>query len=138
MEWGFQRQAVYNRGRDIHEKFGGQRQGGVITPAKHAVIIIITGDHGAENGYNDRRRPDGQVDYFGEGQLGDMTWARGNKAIRDHVANGKSLLLFRKERAGVRFLGEMACVGHHIERAPDRAGNMRDAIVFELREIEPA
>ena len=30
----------------------------------------------------------------------------------------------------------MVCEGHHIERAPDRTGTERDAIVFELRALE--
>ena len=36
----------------------------------------------------------------------------------------------------MRFEGEMVYEGHHIERAPDRTGTERDAIVFELRPLE--
>ena len=32
--------------------------------------------------------------------------------------------------------GEMVYADHHIERAPDRNGAERDAIVFELRSLE--
>jgi 5-methylcytosine-specific restriction protein A len=49
---------------------------------------------------------------------------------------GKSLLLFRNTATGLRFEGEMVYKGHHIERAPDRNGAERDAIVFELRALE--
>ena len=49
---------------------------------------------------------------------------------------GKSLLLFRKTADGVRFEGEMVYEGHHVERAPDRTGVDRNAIVFELRPLE--
>ena len=53
-----------------------------------------------------------------------------------HSAQGKGLLLFRRTSEGLRFEGEMVCEGYHIERAPDRTGAERDAIVFELRSLE--
>jgi 5-methylcytosine-specific restriction protein A len=136
MSWGFEIGRVYNRRADIHAKFGGQRQGGIITPARYPLVIIITGEEGLEHGYSDRHRPDGVFEYFGEGQRGDMQLSNGNRAIADHSANGESLLLFQKTREGVRFEGEMVCETYHNERAPDRDGNDRNAIVFELRTLE--
>lgn len=136
MSWGFEIDRVYNRRADIHAQFGGQQQGGIITPANHSLVIIITGEEGLEHGYADRHRPDGVFEYFGEGQTGDMQWVRGNRAIRDHSADGRSLLLFRAETAGLRFQGELIYAGHHVERALDRGGHLRDAIVFELRYLE--
>jgi hypothetical protein len=32
MSWGFEEGKVYNRRTDIHARFGGQQQGGIITP----------------------------------------------------------------------------------------------------------
>lgn len=136
MSWGFEPGRVYNRRAEIHARFGGQQQGGIITPADHAVVIIITGEEGLEHGYGDRYRPDGTFEYFGEGQLGDMQLIRGNRAIAEHSAAGKSLLLFRKTPEGVRFEGEMVCEGYHAEEAPDREGNQRQAIVFDLRPLD--
>ena len=136
MSWGFETDRVYSRRVDIHGRFGGQQQGGIITPANHSLVIIVTGEEGLEHGYADRHRADGVFEYFGEGQVGDMLWVRGNRAIRDHSADGRSLLAFRAERAGLRFQGELVYAGHHIERAPDRDGQMRDAIVFELRYLD--
>jgi 5-methylcytosine-specific restriction protein A len=136
MSWGFEVGRVYNRRADIHAKFGGQQQGGIITPAEHALVIIITGEEGLEHGYADRYRPDGAFEYFGEGQVGDMVMHKGNRAIAEHSAAGKSLLLFQKTNAGLRFEGEMVYEAHHVERAPDRNGTARDAIVFELRPLE--
>jgi 5-methylcytosine-specific restriction protein A len=133
LSWGFEIGRTYNRRKDIHARFGGQQQGGIITPADHALVIIITGEEGLAHGYADRTREDGVFEYFGEGQVGDMELLRGNRAIAEHSVNGKSLLLFRKMDAGVRFLGEMIYETHHIEKAPDRTGALRDAIVFELR-----
>jgi 5-methylcytosine-specific restriction enzyme A len=86
---------VYNRRHDIHVRFGGQQQGGIITPAQHPLLIIIAGEGGLEHGYADRYRADGVFEYFGEGQIGDMRMRAGNRAIAEHSAPGRSLLLFR-------------------------------------------
>jgi 5-methylcytosine-specific restriction protein A len=136
MSWGFEIGRVYNRRSDIHARFGGQSRSGIITPADHPVVILITGEEGLQHGYADRYRPDGVFEYFGEGQVGDMQLQRGNRAIAEHSALGKSLLLFRNTPTGLRFEGEMVYEGHHIERAPDRNGTERNAIVFELRALE--
>jgi hypothetical protein len=96
MSWGFEVGRAYNRRSDIHARFGGQQQGGIITPADHPVVVIITGEEGLQHGYADRYRPDGVFEYFGEGQVGDMQLVRGNRAIAEHSASGKSLLLFRQ------------------------------------------
>lgn len=136
MVWGFDRGRIYNRRQDIHARFGGQQQGGIITPAAHAVVIVITGEEGLQHGYGDRQRADGAFEYFGEGQIGDMQMAKGNAAIANHSTFGKSLLLFRKMRAGLQFVDEMIYETHHVEQAPDREGAMRNAIVFELWPIE--
>src|SRR4051794_4581162 len=100
MPWGFERGRVYDRQKDIHKRFRGQEQGGIITPAEHQVVIIITGAEGEKFGYHDRTREDGIFEYSGEGQIGDMRFRAGNKAIRDHAADGKDLLLFRRTSDG--------------------------------------
>lgn len=135
MSWGFEEGKVYNRRLDIHAKYGGQQQGGIVTPSQHPLVIIVTGEEGLTHGYADRTRDDGVFEYFGEGQIGDMVMQRGNLAIASHAADGKGLLLFRKTTDGLRFVGEMSYDRHHIEKAPDREGNNRDAIVFELRPL---
>lgn len=135
MSWGFEEGKIYNRKADIHARFGGQQQGGIITPAQHPLVIIITGEEGLVHGYHDRTRDDGVFEYFGEGQVGDMALQRGNLAIASHSGDGKSLLLFRKTNDGLRFVDEMVYEKHHFERAADREGNERSAIVFELRPL---
>ena len=98
-------------------------------------MLIITGEEGLQHGYADRYRADGVFEYFGEGQVGDMQMRSGNRAIAEHSAAGEGLLLFRKTPNGLRFEGEMVYAGHHTERALDRNGTDRDAIVFELRAL---
>lgn len=138
MAFGFERGTAYNRRNDIHAKFGGQWQSGIITPAKYPIIFVISGKRGLEYGYNDRQHPDGLIEYFGEGQKGDMTLTGGNKAIANHLVEGKSLLFFEKEYPSrhVVFRDEMVCQGWHFEDGLDSEDNPRKAIVFELRPLD--
>ena len=92
MSWGFEIGRVYNRRNDIHARFGGQQQGGIITPKDHPLVIIITGEEGLQHGYADRLRSDGVFEYFGEGQVGDMQLTGGNKAVAEHSASGTDRL----------------------------------------------
>lgn len=125
---------IYNRRRDIHERFGGQRQGGMSTPAEHPVIFLFTGESGAVYGYSDEFRPDGTFWYTGEGQRGDMKFTRAsNRALRDHRQDGKRVHLFEKiDDGGVRYVGEVEYLGHHLEERTDIDDQPRMAIIFEL------
>lgn len=126
---------MYRR-RDLHRLFGGQEQGGISTPAKHAMIFLFTGESGEQHGYSDGWA-DGTFLYVGEGQSGDMEFTRGNKAVRDHAENGKELHLFRQHSKGnVEYLGEMRCTGYHSRTAPDTKDRLRQAIVFELTPVQ--
>jgi len=136
---GFAVGAVYNRRRDIHGRLGGNQQSGISTPKDSPFVILFTGRQGHQHGYFDQYGEDGRFYYFGEGQVGDMAMDRGNKAIRDHLRDGKILLLFLSlDRSGAqRFVGEFIYEGHHIEpNVPDRDGNPRNAIVFHLRALD--
>jgi 5-methylcytosine-specific restriction enzyme A len=124
---------VYRR-RDLHEEYGGQQQGGIVTPTSTPVILLITGDAGLGFGYNDEARPDGSYIYYGEGQSGPMTFVRGNRAIRDHAADGRDLHLFEKvPPAHLRYRGQFVCAGYDVvPDVPDGAGIPRSAIAFHL------
>ena len=63
MSWGFEKGRVYNRRADIHDRFDGQRQGGIITPKQYPLVIIITGEEGLSHGYADRQRADGALHF---------------------------------------------------------------------------
>lgn len=130
-------QGTEYRRRDLHDKFGGQQQGGISTPARFPFIMIFTGDSGHTYGYRDGWQSNGVFYYTGEGQEGDMKFIKGNKAIRNHVADGRDLHLFEYIRTGyVRYIGQMQCIGYHVRRGPDRNGNDRQIIVFELVSIQ--
>jgi len=67
-----------------------------------------------------------------------MTFTGGNKAIRDHAADGKDLLLFQAlgKSKPYRYLGRFACQDWEIVQAPDRENHTRDAIVFLLAKLD--
>lgn len=123
----------YRRKTDIHEKYGGNRQSGISTSATQPFIFLFTGEGGEQHGYSDGFDSQGLYLYTGEGQLGDMTFTRGNEAILKHTENRRTLLLFEQTRkAHCRFVGEARCIGYKFQTRPDRESKPRKAIVFEL------
>ena len=125
---------VYHRQRDIHEVYGGQERGGIATPDGVPYVFLFTGETGEQYGYSDGWRPDGIFAYTGEGQHGDMEFVRGNRAIRNHLADGRDLLLFEatKTKGTYRFRGCFGSAGWETQKAPDKDGISRDAIIFHL------
>mgnify|MGYP003672610612 CR=1 FL=1 len=117
---------------DLHDAFGGQRQGGISTPKDHAIVMIFSGPAGASYGYEDGWEQDFFF-YTGEGQVGDMELIRGNQAILQHEIKGKRLLLFEEsKRSHVTYSGELVCVDHQFFESSDRDGNNRRSIRFVL------
>ena len=131
--------ALYGRRDQIHGLLGGQRQGGISTPATGPFVILFTGEAGKQHGYHDFWDDNGVLHYYGEGQRGDMKFSGGNLAIREHLNNGKRLLLFQMMGHGrpCRFLGEFQFV-HAYEQSgiPDTSGDLRKALVFKLQPVE--
>jgi 5-methylcytosine-specific restriction enzyme A len=123
---------AYTR-RELHERYGGQQRGSISTPSKHPFIMLFWGETGQKHGYRDVWVGDDKFLYTGEGQKGDMAMLRGNRAIRDHAANGKELHLFKNLGKGkVKYEGEMVCTEYREEVWRDHEGRQRKAIVFEL------
>ena len=131
---------LYNRQRDLHARFGGQEQGGMMTPARHNLIFLVTGDSGRQHGYEDHWSEDGTTFfYYGEGQVGDMRFIKANLALRDHSTNGEDVHLFEEvpgKSGYLRYKGQMICTGSEWVDAPDTKRNMRKAILFELVPLE--
>jgi len=129
---------VYKR-KALHDSFGGQRNGGISTPSRYPVILLFTNESGSLYGYSsDGQQQNGLYWYTGEGQEGDMKFVRGNRAILEHESKKVSLLLFEgAEKSFVRYIGEALLVGHHETIGPDKNGNNRKIIVFEL-ELRPS
>lgn len=127
----------YWKRSDIHALLGGQEQGGISTPSKKPYITIFSSTRGEEFGYEDGWNSDGFYHYTGEGQVGDMQWVRGNRAIRDHGQDGKILLVFETVKDGRRrFVGPMSYAGHYTKTLPDKNSNPRQGIIFKLAETD--
>ncbi|MGO4765534.1 HNH endonuclease [Cupriavidus sp. 2KB_3] len=135
---------IYDRFSEINDIFGGSRQSGIAPSRRAHAIFLFTGRTGEKYGYTDYRDDQGVYWYSGEGQLGDMVFKSGNKAVRDHAQNGQALHLFKSlgKARGQKYLGEHTCGVPKFERGIDKERRERDVIVFPLipvnlaREIE--
>ena len=133
--------ALYNRREQIHGLLGGQQRGGISTPPASPYVILFTGEAGKQHGYHDFWDDDNVLHYYGEGQRGDMKFSRGNRAIREHLQNGKRLLLFQMmgSKRPYRFLGEFQFLNAYEQAGvPDTEGLLRKALVFKLQPLESA
>ncbi|HUU37491.1 MAG TPA: NUDIX domain-containing protein [Candidatus Desulfaltia sp.] len=66
-----------------------------------------------------------------------MKWERGNKAIRDHSENQKTLLLFETTKDDKRrFNGQMTYVDFYNKTLPDKLGQARLGIIFKLARVD--
>jgi hypothetical protein len=123
---------------ELHEHFGGRRQGG-ISPSKKAPYVFLFTDQaqGALHGYiYDGAHKDGYYHYTGEGQFGDQKMAQGNRSIRDHKEEGRSLHLFDSSSGTATYMGEFEYADHYLADAPETGeGPMRSVIVFRLKRL---
>jgi hypothetical protein len=137
---------------EIAASLGGALQGGIL-PAKRSASVLIFSDpaQGEQYGYYDGWLPDdddGPVfEYTGQGQRGHQEMQRGNKAIRDHVANGTALRVFaaaggrRQGPQRFKYLGEFEldqAEPFYEREAPDLTERARVVFVFRLRPKDDA
>ena len=124
----------YRRASDLHGRYGGSWQNGITRSTQTPIVFLFTGKSGERYGYEDRWDAEGVFLYTGEGQVGDMTFKGGNRAVRDHAAEGRDLHLFETRGKGrpVRYTGQFVCAGWHQGQGPDRNGALRKTIVFHL------
>ncbi|PTU53384.1 HNH endonuclease [Pseudomonas plecoglossicida] len=124
---------VYDRRTEINGPFGGSRQSGISASATHPAIFIFTGESGEQYGYADDW-VDGAYLYTGEGQRGDMTLTRGNRALAKHAEDGRAVHLFESlgKGKGNRYKGEFTCANILKRTQADVDGNDRTALVFRL------
>lgn len=130
----------YSRRQDIHEKFGGNRQSGIAASSLVPAIFLFTGESGLKFGYRDSPDASDYCDYTGEGQVGDMSFTAGNRAVLDHVKDGKALHLFKSLGKGklCTYQGEFSLAGFSWDQGLDRLGNLRRIIVFHLTRVPAA
>ena len=94
----FTPQRSYRR-RELHDQYGGQRQGGISTPQRYQVIF--SGSSGPTYGYEDRWTDKGAFEYYGEDQRGNMQLSSGNAALLKHAGDGKDVPLFEALGGGL-------------------------------------
>jgi hypothetical protein len=124
----------------LHDEYGGGGQGG-IAPSRRSPNVLIFSDRsvGQEHGYYDQW--DGDVfHYCGEGQRGDQTLTRGNRAILRHREEGRTLRVFEGVRGTVRYLGEFEvdpAEPFYWRTAPETGGGPpRRVLMFRLRQLD--
>jgi hypothetical protein len=124
--------------REVHERFGGRRQGGIGPSKQTAVVLFFTDPRkGHQHGYYDGWGSDGLFHYVGEGQRGDQQLTQGNKAILDHRADGRTLEGFSASGTQVTYLGEFELVDHYFTDAHETGDptTIRQVVVFKLRPV---
>ena len=140
IEWAVQPGATIVR-RDLHATYGGARYGGIEPSRKSPNVFLFTSKTaGAPFGYDfDGWHPDGTFHYTGEGQSGDQLMVHGNRAVRDHIADGRALRLFEKDGTSVTYVGEFEIPNEShvlIDSAPDiDRVEHRAVFVFRLRQV---
>jgi 5-methylcytosine-specific restriction protein A len=140
----FQIGKIYDRKKDIHRLFGGSAQSGIAPSNIANAIFLFTGESGGQYGYNDKETLNAEGGsvflYTGEGQVGDMEFTRGNRAVLEHSKDGRALHLFRSlgKSRGQKYLGEFVYASHHLVTGSDRNGENRKLIIFDLVPIQQA
>ena len=133
----FQKGKSYRR-LDIHEQFGGRQQSGISNCPKHPYIFIWTKRKEEQDVYEDKWE-DNYYLYSGEGRIGDQKFTGGNKSIRDHKINGKTIFLFEKDYKNSGywiFINEMSLKGCYNYKNHDELGNLRTCIRFQLKPLD--
>ncbi|MEV1295421.1 hypothetical protein [Pseudonocardia sp. NPDC049635] len=124
------------RRREVHERYGGRRQGGIGPSSQTPAVLFFTDPStGRQHGYYDGWGSDGLFHYVGEGQRGDQQLTQGNKAILNHAEDGRSLEGFQAEGTSVTYLGEFFLVDYYFTDAHETGdvNVMRQVVVFRLR-----
>jgi len=129
---------IYDRRCDIHAPYGDSWQSGISPSADWPFVFLFSGESGTRYGYQDGWDDNGVFLYTGEGQVGHMEFSRGNRALRDHAADGKDLHLFESlgKGKGCRYMGMFACSSWEFRQGVDRNGDLRRVIVFHLVQPE--
>ena len=127
--------------KELHNRFGGQRQGGISPSAQTPnIFIFYDPERGEQHGYYDEWRADGCLHYTGEGQKGDQEMKFGNSAILNHEVEGRALRVFQGAGGTITYEGEFELDdAEPFERtdAPETGdtGRLREVFVFRLRPV---
>ena len=126
--------------KELHEMYGGRRQGGVSPSAQSPNVMLFTDPKiGRLHGYNDGWAGDEGHEVFhytGEGQFGDQLMIQGNRSILETRDGVRTLRLFRGVGGQVTYLGRFRLDYHqpwiHDDAVESGGGEIRQVIVFRL------
>lgn len=121
---------------ELHEQYGGRRQGGIAPSKVTNNVFLITAPQGKKYGYgyDGTREDDDYFHYTGEGQVGDQRMTQGNRAIRDHAAEGRELHLFKANGTELTYVGRFDYADHYRADSHEVGSDQdRTVIVFRLR-----
>lgn len=126
--------------QELHNRYGGNRRRGISPSRSSPNVFLFSVRHAAaRHGYVDDLEAD-PVEYYGEGQTGDMEFTHGNLAILTHRDQGRALRLFVVEGREVEYLGEYELDSDdpYVFREASQTNSSinRKAIVFRLRRVE--
>lgn len=127
--------------REVHDRLGGQEQGGISTPRGITDVLVFTDpDSGRRYGYDkfEGLRADGGYSYTGEGQHGPQTFIRGNRSILRTAETGGLVRLFRTRRTNATYVGAFTLGDPPFEmrQIPDVDGLPREGIIFNLVPVD--
>jgi transcriptional regulator with XRE-family HTH domain len=127
---------------ELQQRFGGGRQGG-IAPSRDTRNVLVFSDPliGGDDGRYDRWNDDRTVFLLcGEGRSGDQRFDRGNRALRDHVADRRAVRVFEGSKGTVIYAGEFRLDPDHRYDwdtvVPPGGGEARRMITFRLLPVE--
>lgn len=129
----FEFNKIYKRS-EIHDVYGGNRQSGISNCQAVPIIFIFSGKSGQLYGYQDRWDENNYFNYTGEGQIGDMSFTKGNLALRDHITNNKEVHLFEFVQKGFwKYIDQLELVDYAEFNTPDINGSFRKGIKFRFK-----
>jgi hypothetical protein len=123
--------------REVHERFGGSKQGGICpAPESSSILLFTYPNRGRAHGYRDGWGDDKCYYYSGQGRAGDQVMKQNNLAVLTHVQAGRELHLFEEvERTVVRRVGQFILSPDEpffTIDAPDENGEIRRMFIFRL------
>ncbi len=128
--------------RNLHEKFGGNRQRGIVTLPKYNAIFLLNANSQTSSVYEDGWS-DGKYYLSGEGLNGDQQMTFGNKALKDSISNEKSKRIFlfepldKSKKPFTHVLeSELKCIDYQIIQKEDLSGSSRKLFKFIFEPIE--
>jgi 5-methylcytosine-specific restriction protein A len=122
---------------NIKDTFGGNFVQGISESKVERTVIVASDPLHNGYGYKDQDLPDGSYEFFGQAPRDGDPWANNNHMVRDHVARGRSLLLFVEDNDEYFFRGEYLYNGHRLEQRVIR-GIEGPQVIFNLIRADAA